>query len=75
MLKSPWTAMVALWLAMFLTATATGDYPAAWFALACTGLAVLSAITERLQERQVRLLHATNRILATQVRLYEKDQL
>lgn len=67
--------MVALWLAMFLTAAATGDYPGAWIALACTGLAVLSAITERLQEKQVRLLHSINRILHAQVRLYEKDQL
>lgn len=73
MKASPWSPIAFMWLVMGVVAAVSVDYLSAWLALACVGLSILSAILDRINRREARLLHSSNRILAARVRLYEKE--
>ena len=72
---SPWVAIAGMWLVMAVIGALQGGFWNGWMALLCTGIAVLSAILDRVNRDELGLLHSVNRMLLAQVRHYEKENI
>lgn len=75
MTSSPWTPIAFMWLIMAVIGGLSGSFWNGWMALLCSGIAVLSAVLDRIVRGEVELLHSVNRTLLAQVRHYEKENL